>query len=315
MKDMIKKILFFSLLIFCEITFAGKQKPLIVVLDWFINPNHAPLFVADQEGFFTQQGITVKFIPPADPYAGEKMVAANKADIAITYQPTLMYKVTNGLPLIRFATLVNTPLNSLTVLKQGPIHSLKDLKGKRIGYSTAGSNNIMLNTMLKTAGLNRNEIELINVKFNLTQALLTGKIDGFTDGMRNFEPIIMELAGKPVRIFYPEQYGLPTYDELILVANKNKINNPALIKFVKALQQGVDYLQKNPKKSWQKFAENHPELNNVLNEKVWFATLPYFAKNPAKLDRSRYQNFTNFMWKEKLISYIPNIASYTQELK
>jgi len=312
----IKKLLVCLLFIIYGSAFAAdKQKPLIVVLDWFINPNHAPLFVAEQEGFFAEQGIEIKFIPPADTSEGEKMVAANQADIAVSYQPALMYKVTSGLPLIRFATLINAPLNALTVLKTSSIHSMQDLKGKRIGFSAPGIDNILLTTMLKSAGLNISDIELINVKFNLTQALLTGKIDGFTGGMRNFEPIVMELTGKPVRAFYPEKYGFPLYDELILVTNKSKINDPSLIKFIRALKQGVDYLQKNPQKSWQKFAANHPELNNTLNEKSWFLTLPYFARDPAKLDQKRYQSLADFMYKEKLITYVPNIDGYTRELK
>ena len=305
------KSLFLSLFfLFFGAAFAAEQQPLVVTLDWFVNPNHAPLFVAQQQGFFKQQGIEVKFIPPADTSEGEKMVAVNQADIAVTYQPTLMYKVTNGLPLIRFATLINTPLDALIVLKNSPIYTIKDLHGKRIGISTPGTDNIMLATMLKTAKLKPNDIELINVKFNLAQALLTGKIDGFAGGMRNFEPITMELAGKPVRMFYPEKYGFPMYDELILVTNKNKINDPRLPKFIRALEQGVAYLQKNPRACWKIFATNHPELNNTLNEKAWFLTLPYFARDPAKLDQTRYQNLADFMYKEKLIEYVPNIDNY-----
>lgn len=307
---MIKKILF-GLCLLSNITFA--HKPLILVLDWFINPNHAPLFVAEQEGFFAQQGITLKIIPPADLYAGEKMVATNKADIALTYQPTFTYKITKGLPLIRFATLIDSPLNCLTVLQQGPIHQLKDLKGKRLGYIPDSNTCITLNTILKHTGLNNNEVKLLSAAFNLRQALLSGKIDGFTGGMRNFETVAMELAGKPARFFYPEQHGLPPYDELIFVTHKNKINNPALKKFVVALHQGVIHLRKNPQTSWQKFAKNHPELNNTLNQKVWFLTLPYFAKNPAKLDRTQYQNLTTFLWQEKLIDHIPNLKTYATE--
>jgi putative hydroxymethylpyrimidine transport system substrate-binding protein len=168
----------------------------------------------------------------------------------------------------------------------------------------------MLATMLKTALLKLSDVELINVKFNLAQALLTGKIDGFTGGMRNFEPVIMELAGNPIRMFYPEKYGFPMYDELILVTNKNKINDPRLPKFIRALEQGVAYLQKNPRACWKIFAANHPELNNTLNEKAWFLTLPYFAHDPAKLDKARYQNLADFMYKEKLIGYVPNIDNY-----
>jgi len=314
MNKMIRRLFLYFFLIACGSAFAVKPKPLVVVLDWFVNSVHAPLFVAQQEEFFKQQGIEVEFISPADVSEGAKMVAVNQADIAVTYQLKVMHKVTNGLPLVRFATLINTPLNCLVVLKDGPIHTIKDLKGKRIGYSAMTTNHTSLAVMLKTAGLSLSDVKLICVKYNLSQALLTGKVDGFIGCWRNFEPVVMELIGKKsVRMFYPEEYGIPMYDELILVANKNKIGDPSLVKFVKALQQGIDYLQKNPQKSWQKFAKNHPELNNAVNEKVWFSTLPYYARNPAKLDKARYRKLAEFMWKEKLISYLPDVESYTVE--
>ena len=168
-----KKILFFLLFV-CQATiFANQQKNLIVVLDWFINPNHAPLFVAEQEGFFAKYGLKVKFIIPADVLEGEKMVAANRADIAVTYQPALVYHVAQGLPLARFATLIAGPLNCLVALGDGPIHSLKDLKGKRIGSSAAEIDNIIFSTMLENVGLSLKDVEVVNVGFNLTSALLT----------------------------------------------------------------------------------------------------------------------------------------------
>ena len=278
-----KNLILGLLLLFFGSAFAAEQQPLVITLDWFVNPNHAPLFVAEQEGFFKQQGIEVKFIPPADTSEGEKMVAVNQADIAITYQPTLMYKVTNGVPLIRFATLINTPLNALIVLKSGPIHTIKDLKRKRIGISTPGTDNIMLATMLKTALLKPDDVELINVKFNLSQALLTSKIDGFTGGMRNFEPITMELAGKSIRMFYPEKYGFPMYDELILITNKNKINDPRLPKFIRALEQGVTYLQKKTVRLLENFRYKSSGTKQHLERKSVVFNFTIFCSRPCKI--------------------------------
>lgn len=309
-----KKLLLFLLFGYHLAVVASEPKPLVVVLDWFINPNHAPLLVAEQEGFFKQQGISVKLISPADSSSGEKLVASNQADIAITYQPALLYHVNNGLPLIRFATLIDSPLNCLVVLKNSNIQSMKDLAGKKIGYSAAAIDGIMLATMLKAVNLQRSDLNLINVKFNLIQALLTRRIDGFTGGMRNFEPIALELAGYPAKMFYPEAYGFPKYDELVLVAHKNTINNPALIKFTSALKQGVDYLKKNPHQSWRKFSTDHPELNTPLNRRAWLATLPYFAIDPKKLNQVRYKNLAKFMYQQGMIKYLPKIGDYAVEL-
>jgi len=104
---------------------------LTVLLDWFINPDHGPLYVAQERGYFKAAGLSVEFKAPADPNAPPKLVAAGKADLAISYQPQLHIQADRGLPLVRIATLVATPLNSLVVLKEGPIRSIRDLKGKK----------------------------------------------------------------------------------------------------------------------------------------------------------------------------------------
>ncbi len=272
------------LLLFCFLfpkQIFGVEK-LTVILDWFPNPNHAPLFVAQQEGFYKQQGLDVSLIGPANPADGPKLVAANKADIAVTYEPQLILDQKQGLPLTQIGTLISSPLGCLAVSAKSNIDNIKDLKGKTIGYSTAGIDIITLGRVLKSAGLSLKDVKIINVNYNLTQALMTHRVDAITGIMRNFEVIQMELAGFPVRVFYPENYGVPAYPELIYVANINnfKTHQDKFSKFLEATKQGEDYLQKHPKESWKLFAINHPELHNELNKRAWFVTLPYFAKNP-----------------------------------
>ena len=105
---------------------ANSAENITVLLDWFVNPDHAPLFVALEKGFFDERGLNVNFIAPADPNDPPKLVAAGKADIAISYQPQLYLQVGQGLQLVRIGTLIATPLNSLVVLQNGPIKSIKD---------------------------------------------------------------------------------------------------------------------------------------------------------------------------------------------
>src|SRR3546814_4619363 len=77
-----------------------------------------------------EQGLAVEVIAPADPSDPPKMVAAGKADLAVSYQPQLHFQVHEGLPLRRVGTLVATPLNCLLVPRDGPVKSLADLKGR-----------------------------------------------------------------------------------------------------------------------------------------------------------------------------------------
>lgn len=282
----------FSLMVDC---YSQPNQPLTILLDWFANPNHAPLFVAEQEGFFKEQGLDVSLLGPADPSDPPKLVAAGKADMAITYEPHFIDQVAHGLPLVRIATLIDKPLSCLVVLKNSPIHHLSDLKNKRIGYSGGSMTQLSLNAMLTSNHVNLNQVELINVHYNLTQALLSKKVDAVTGIMRNFELIQLELVGQPGKAFFPEENGIPTYSELIFVVHEKNKDDPRFKLFLTALQKGIDYLKKNPERSWNQFAKNHPALNNELNKRAWFITLPYFADRPCQFDQEKYVRFKEFM--------------------
>ena len=89
------------------------EKEMTLMLDWFVNPNHGPIVIAKERGYFKEQGLKVNIQEPADPSTPPKLVAAGKVDMAISYQPSLTIDVAAGLPLIRSATLIATPLNTL----------------------------------------------------------------------------------------------------------------------------------------------------------------------------------------------------------
>lgn len=305
---MIKRILFCAILCFSSNLFAAEK--ITLMLDWFMNPDHAPIFVAQHQGFFKAQGLEVQIISPADPADPPKLVAANKADLAITYQPTLMLAVDQGLPLMRVATLVATPLNCLIVLNDSHIQNINDLKGKRIGYSMGGTDHMMLAAFLQSAGLSFKDVTLVNVHYDLTQALMAHKVDAITSVMRNFEFFELALMNQPATMFYPEEYGMPSYDELIIVANKNKAHDPKIQKFIIALNQGVQYLINHPESTWQAFAKTYPELNNPLNHNAWQASLRRFSLTPAALDESRYNNFATFMKNNGTIHEVPPVKEY-----
>ena len=287
---------------------------LSVMLDWFVNPDHAPLIIAKEKGFFKATGLDAKLITPADPNDPPKLVAAGKVDLAVSYQPQLHVQVAEGLPLIRIGTLVSTPLNSLVVLKNGPIKSIKDLKGKKIGFSVGGFEDALLAAMLSKHGLSLKDIILINVNFSLSPSIVAGKVDAVIGAFRNFELNQMDIVNKPGRAFFPEEEGVPPYDELIIVAHKGKVSDPRYRKFLNALELGVQYLLNHPKESWAAFTSAHKNLNDELNKRAWRDTMPRFALRPAAFDKLRYQRFAKFLKKQGLIKDIKPVADYAIEL-
>ncbi len=294
---------------------AAAQQKLTVMLDWFVNPDHGPLYVAQERGYFAEAGLEVELIPPADPNDPPKLVAAGKADLAVSYQPQLHLQVAEGLPLVRVGTLVATPLNSLVVLKDGPIDSIADLAGKKVGFSVGGFEDALLGAMLEKHGLALDDVELINVNFSLSPSLMAGQVDAVIGAFRNFELNQMDIEGRPGRAFYLEEEGVPAYDELILVANRDNTDDLHLQAFLGALERGVQYMINHPDEGWNLFINGRDELDDELNRRAWRDTLPRFALRPAALDQGRYERFAAFLENRGLVKDMPPVESYARELK
>ena len=281
---------------------AVTNEKMTVLLDWFVNPDHGPLIIARENGYFADVGLEVDIVAPADPSAPPKLVAAGQADIAISYQPQLHLQIAEGLPLVRVGTLVATPLNCLLVLEDGPVKTLADLKGKKVGYSVAGVEEALLTGMLARYNVKFSDIELINVNFSLSPALMSGQVDAVIGAFRNFELNQMDIEGIAGRCFYLEEEGIPSYDELIYVANSDKMNVDKTRRFIEATEHATQFIINNPQESWKIFSATAKELQSELNKRAWADTLPRFALRPAAFDVGRYYRFQNFLINSGLIS-------------
>ena len=285
-----------------------------LILDWFVNPDHGPIIIAQENGYFADVNLEVKVIAPADPSDPPKMVAAEKADLAVSYQPQLHMQVAEGMPLKRVGTLVGTPLNCLLTLQDGPIKSIADLKGKKIGFSVAGVDEAILKQMLEHNGVKMSDTKLVNVNWSLSPSLMSRQVDAVIGAFRNFELNQMDIEGMPGKCFYPEQEGLPSYDELIYVANPDKMDADKVRRFLAATEKAVQFIINEPKKSWEIFSSTSKELQDKLNTRAWVDTLPRFALRPAALDQGRYIRFEKFLHTAGLIKKIKPISQLAIDL-
>ena len=278
-----------------------------LILDWFINPDHGPIILAQELGYFAEQNLEVEVVAPADPADPPKLVAAGQADMAVSYQPQLHLQVHEGLPLKRVGTLVATPLNCLLVLEDGPIKSIADLKGKKVGFSVAGVEEALLGAILKPHNLGMNDIELVNVNWSLSPSLMSKQVDAVIGAFRNFELNQMDIEGVKGRCFYLEEEGLPPYDELIYVAHSDRMDVDKVKRFLAATEKATQYIVNHPKKSWEMFAATSKELQDELNKRAWVDTLPRFALRPAALDAGRYKRFEAFLKEFGLIKSLNSV--------
>ncbi|MUJ39280.1 ABC transporter substrate-binding protein [Aliivibrio fischeri] len=294
---------------------SAEDKTITLMLDWFVNPNHGPVVVAQQKGYFKEEGLNITIQEPADPSMPAKLVAANNIDLAISYQTSLTIDVAAGLPLIRSATLIATPLNTLMVLDNGKINSLADLKGKKIGIAIAGNEEATIGTMLKTENVNFSDVNIINVGWALSSSLASGKVDAIWGGLRNFETNQLALEGYKAKSFFPEEHGVPSYDELVFVANAKTYDADALKKFNHAIEKATQFIVNHPEESWNTFISYAPDtLNNELNKRAWNDTLTRFALRPSAVDLQRYDRFSDFMYQHQMIKTQPKAQNFVPVL-
>ncbi len=285
-----------------------KSNKIVVALDWYINPDHGPLLVAQSLGYFRENGINVSFITPTETSAPSQLLCAGKADVALVYEPQYIAQLAGGMPIECAGTLINKILCCVAVLKDSGINNLSQLKGKSVGYSSDGTGNAILGAMLEYNDLKLDQVGLINLQMNLSQALLSKRVNAVYGMMRNVEPVQLKQEGVDTILFYPEENGVPMYSELLFAVRKSQVSSDKIKKFLSALKKAVDYINENPQKAWTKIAEKYQESLAMTksmeqtNHLIWNATIQYFAQDPELFNKKQFNTFAKFLCNKGTIS-------------
>ena len=300
-------------LVFARRAQAAADK-ITVVLDWLLNANHAALFAAEQSGAFARAGLAVTLIAPSDPDSPVRLLAAGQADLAIGYGTQINMIDAAGLPLLRIATLIDRPLNTVMALEGGQIRGLADLRGKTVGVSVSGVEDAILAAMLASVGVKIGEVTIVKVNFNMVTALLSGRLDAAIGAYRNAEVLQVASLGRKPLLFLPEEHGVPAYDELIVLARRDGRGDVRYRRFVAALQEGTQALLADPEGMWRAFASAHTELDTPLNKACWAATLPALARDPGRLDAPRYLAFEKFALVSGIIPRLVPLETFAVQI-
>ena len=229
----------------------GNEKELSLALDWYPNSNHAGIYSAIDEGFFDEEGIKLSVYTPSDPTAIISSVASGRDDFGLSYHPDILQAQSAGLEIVSVLSISQHPLNSIMTLKKSGIKNPSDLKGKVVGYTGIPSNKAMLETVLSSQNININDVETVDVGFELVKALVSGSVDAIIGAYWTHESIVMELQGYEIEIMRLEEWGVPDYYELILITNKSFLeeNKSEVEKVVNSFKKGYEFSIINPQES------------------------------------------------------------------
>lgn len=295
-------------------TLAGAPQPFDVGLDFYPNADHAGIYEGLRKGFFGAAGLTVKPRSPSDPSAPIKQVAAGRLDLAISYEPEVLLARDRGLDVVTVGALVHQPLTSLISLGKANIKTVADLKGKTVATAGIPYQASYLDTILKTHGVQPSDVKQIDVGEGLLPAVLSGKADAMLGGFVNVEGVDLRLRDKNPRVVPVNQLGVPTYDELVLVAQGKRLaDDPESIRlFIAALARGTRAAAKDPKGVTAALLKAEPSLDPKLTLAEVKQTLPLLQPRPGRpfgyLDRHQWQQFAGWMTDNGLISRLPNVS-------
>ena len=300
----------FLLLLRVVLTESGKGEPekLTLDLDFYPNPDHAGIYMAEKEGFFKEAGLEVAINSPSDPSAPLKDVAAGQADLAITYEPEVMLAHEQGLDVVAVAALVNQPLTSLIWLKSSGIKSVPDLKGKTVSYAGIPYQAAFLKTILNSRQRAGDSVKAVNVGFGLLPSLVSGSSQAMLGGYSNVEGVALQQRGKEPVITPVDQLGVPTYDELVIVARRSTLEEEGerIRLFISGLRRGTEAAAANPKAATEAILAANSNLEPKLAEAQVEATLPLLsARAPGKpygwMNPEEWEEFAGWMRDEGLI--------------
>jgi putative hydroxymethylpyrimidine transport system substrate-binding protein len=292
----------------------SKTKSFTVMLDWFPNADHAPLYSALAAGDFRAAGLEVKPVVPSETAEPLKLLAAGKVDMAISYEPELLLARDEGLKLVSIAALVQRPLTSIIALPSAHISSVADLAGKTVGTAGIPYQAAELKSALLSAGVNPSSVHEVNVGFNLVPAMLSGKVAATLGGYWNYESLQLQLLHKHPVTIPIDQAGVPTYDELVLVVREEEARSRGqdLRAFLQALTRGERAVRANPAAAASLVMKANPSLEPKLQlasiERTLPAALPAGSKPYGYQDPTAWSAFGSWMFAHGLLRHSPNTA-------
>lgn len=293
---------------------AAGTEPFDLALDFYVNPDHVGIYEALDEGLFAGAGLDVNPRVPSDPSAPIKQVASGRVDLAISYEPEVILARDQGLDVVAVAALVNGPLTSVISLPAAGIEGPADLAGKTVVTAGIPYQTAYLQTILRKARVDPASVDQVDVGFNLLQPLLAGRADAMLGGFLNVEGVDLAERGENPTVVPVDQLGIPTYDELVLVADADRLReDPGPIRdFIAALAEGTADARDDPAGATAALLTAAPDLDPDLTRAEIDKTLPLLVPERGKpygyMDPGQWEHFAAFLAAQGQINSAPSAA-------
>jgi putative hydroxymethylpyrimidine transport system substrate-binding protein len=223
----------------------GAPKGATLVLDFQPNAVHSGIYAAQANGFFKDKGIDLTIQEPSSTADSAKLLESGRAGFAVMDINDFGIARERGLDLVAIAAIVQRPLASVIARDRNEIRTPADLAGRTIGVTGVPSDDAVLDTVLRSGGVDPSSVHRVTIGFNAVADLAAGKVDAAT-AFWNAEGVQLQQLGIPIREFRVDQFGAPRYPELVVAARAGSGTGAMADHFTGGLTRGYELLGRRP---------------------------------------------------------------------
>ncbi|MEM6326170.1 MAG: ABC transporter substrate-binding protein [Bacteroidota bacterium] len=283
-------------------------------LEWFLNPDHVPLLLAHDRGWFRDAGIALELIEPEEHLDAVEAIESGEMDCAVTEPLHLVEDRAKGEMCIGFARFLHT---NGGVMATAAIERPRDMVGTRIQYPGApgpGGPAIVATMVEADGGPTGTEdgYTRVNNSFYHTDALAENKADVATLVFHNFEIVEARHRGLDVRMFALKDWGVPDFCQLVLITHPDKLEaeRETFETLVRVLRRGVDAVKQDPDAAREVyFRVTGSDPDDALTRAIYDATVPCFTHD-FSMSADYYRRLERWMHGRGLIEATPGAEVY-----
>jgi NitT/TauT family transport system substrate-binding protein len=274
-----------------------REEKVVLLLDWLPNPNHVPLYVGVEKGFFREKGVNLSLLKVADPSDSIPFLTSGQVDLILSYMPHAIQAQLHGADIVPIGVLIDQPLNAIIYRTDSHIDTIDDLQGKIIGYTVDGTNNELLRSIFLHKNIAPSDWR--NVSFDSIGTLATRQVDAIYGSYWNIEGEHLRYFGVNTSYFPLTAFDVPTYYELVVLARTDSLEDSAdfVEEFDNGLQASIDYCIDNPNEAFEIYLKANPDKSlrtQQWERQAWIKTVPLLARE-QKIDPKVWNTFKDWL--------------------
>ncbi|HEY5555930.1 ABC transporter substrate-binding protein [Acetobacterium sp.] len=284
-----------------------KTENITVVLDWVPNTNHTGLYVAQELGYFEEEGLSVEIIQPSEGGSAD-LIAAGQGEFGISYQEQVTYARTaaNPLPIKAIAAIIQHNTSGFASPVDRNIITPKDFEGKKYGGWGSPMEIATLKGLMESNNGDFNQLEMVDIGALDFFTAVESHVD-FTWIYYGWDGVSAKLRNVPINFISlkDQDENLDYYTPVIIASEDYLAKNPEIArKFLNAVTKGYEYAMENPEAAADLLLIDNPEIERdlaVASQEYLAREYQGDASQWGIMNQSIWENYSQWMFDHGLL--------------